>query len=86
VDNGALVVIDERELGPRLGAGREAEVYARDAATVLKPYRPGVGGHHAEAVALRALDGTVSRRGCSTSSSARAVPGWWWSAWPGRTS
>lgn len=43
--------------GPRVGAGREAEVYAWDDDAVLKLYRPGFGGHHAEAAALRSLDG-----------------------------
>jgi Ser/Thr protein kinase RdoA (MazF antagonist) len=42
--------------GPQLGAGREADVYAYGDA-VLKLYRPGFGGHHAETAALRALDG-----------------------------
>jgi hypothetical protein len=44
-------------LGPPLGAGREAEVYAWGDAAVLKLYRPGFGGHRAEAAALRSLDG-----------------------------
>jgi len=44
-------------LGPRLGAGREAEVYAYGDSTVLKLYRPGFGGHTVEAAALRSLDG-----------------------------
>lgn len=44
-------------LGPRLGVGREAEVYAWGADAVLKLYRPGFGGHRAEAAALTALDG-----------------------------
>lgn len=44
-------------LGPRLGAGREAEVYAWGADAVLKLYRPGFAGHRAEAAALAALDG-----------------------------
>lgn len=43
--------------GPMLGAGREAEVYAWGEAAVLKLYRPGFGGHQAEATALRCLDG-----------------------------
>jgi aminoglycoside phosphotransferase (APT) family kinase protein len=47
--------------GPRLGAGREAEVYAWGDAAVLKLYRPGFGGHHAEAAALRSLDGIAPR-------------------------
>jgi hypothetical protein len=42
--------------GPMLGAGREAQVYAWGEATVLKLYRPGFGGHRAEAAALRSLD------------------------------
>jgi len=42
--------------GPRLGAGREAEVYAWGDTAVLKLYRPGFGGHRAEAAALRSLD------------------------------
>ena len=45
-----------------LGAGREAEVYAWGDGAVLKLYRPGFGGHGAEATALRALDGTRDRR------------------------
>jgi hypothetical protein len=44
-------------LGPHLGGGREADVYAFGEAAVLKLYRPGFGGHHAETVALRSLDG-----------------------------
>jgi hypothetical protein len=44
-------------LGPMLGAGREAEVYAWGEDTVLKLYRPGFGGHRAEASALQSLDG-----------------------------
>lgn len=48
---------DDVALGARLGAGREAEVYAYGSATVLKLYRPGFGGHRAEALALTALDG-----------------------------
>jgi len=47
--------------GPRLGAGREAEVYAWGDAAVLKLYRPGFGGHRAEAAALRSLDGIAPR-------------------------
>jgi len=42
--------------GPLLGAGREAEVYAWGEGAVLKLYRPGFGGHIAEAAALRSLD------------------------------
>jgi aminoglycoside phosphotransferase (APT) family kinase protein len=41
----------------KVGAGREADVYAHGEAAVLKLYRPGFGGHRAEATALRALDG-----------------------------
>jgi Ser/Thr protein kinase RdoA (MazF antagonist) len=44
-------------LGPRLGEGREAEVYARGADAVVKLYRPGYHGHQAEASALAQLDG-----------------------------
>jgi aminoglycoside phosphotransferase (APT) family kinase protein len=44
-------------LGPKLGAGREADVYAWGDAAVLKLYRPGFGGHRAEAAALTSLDG-----------------------------
>jgi aminoglycoside phosphotransferase (APT) family kinase protein len=44
-------------LGPKLGAGREADVYAWGDAGVLKLYRPGFGGHRAEAAALRSLNG-----------------------------
>jgi streptomycin 6-kinase len=44
-----------------LGAGREAEVYAYDDQTVLKLYRPGFGGHRAEATALRSIDGIAPR-------------------------
>jgi phosphotransferase family enzyme len=40
-----------------LGAGREAEVYAWGDTAVLKLYRPGFGGHRAEAAALRSLAG-----------------------------
>lgn len=45
-------------LGPRLGAGREAEVFAWGTDAVLKLYRPGFGGHRAETTALTALHGT----------------------------
>ena len=44
-------------LGPRLGAGREADVYAWSDAAVLKLYRPGFDGHRAEAVVLRSIAG-----------------------------
>jgi hypothetical protein len=43
-------------LGVRLGAGREADVYASNDA-VVKLYRPGFLGHGAEAAALSTLDG-----------------------------
>jgi aminoglycoside phosphotransferase (APT) family kinase protein len=45
-----------RALGPQLGAGREADVYACGDSAVIKHYHPGFGGHRAEALALRALD------------------------------
>jgi hypothetical protein len=48
-------------LGPKLGVGREAEVHAFGDATVLKLYRPGFGGHRAEAAALQSLDGIAPR-------------------------
>lgn len=44
-------------VGPLLGSGREAAVYAYGDTAVLKLYRPGFGGQRAEAVALTALDG-----------------------------
>lgn len=44
-------------IGVRLGAGREADVYAWGGDAVLKLYRPGFGGHRAEATALAELDG-----------------------------
>jgi len=44
-------------IGARLGVGREAEVHAWGDAAVVKLYRPGFGGHRAEAMALGALDG-----------------------------
>jgi Phosphotransferase enzyme family len=43
--------------GPTLGAGREADVYAMGDSAVLKLYRPGFGGHRAEAITLRSLEG-----------------------------
>jgi Ser/Thr protein kinase RdoA (MazF antagonist) len=43
--------------GPRLGQGRQADVYARGADSVVKLYRPGYQGHQAEASALAQLDG-----------------------------
>jgi Ser/Thr protein kinase RdoA (MazF antagonist) len=45
------------EFGPRIGEGREADVYAYGVAAVVKVYRPGFGGHGAEARALRSLAG-----------------------------
>jgi ubiquinone/menaquinone biosynthesis C-methylase UbiE len=47
--------------GARLGTGREAEVYEWGDAAVLKLYRPGFGGHRAEAAALRTLDGIAPK-------------------------
>ena len=44
-------------IGSKVGEGREAEVYAWGADAVVKLYRPGYLGHHAESVALAALDG-----------------------------
>lgn len=44
-------------IGPKLGAGREAEVYAWGDDAVVKLYRPGYLGHRAESVALAKLDG-----------------------------
>jgi hypothetical protein len=44
-------------IGPRLGAGREADVYAWGDDAVIKLYRPGFSGHRAEALALASLDG-----------------------------
>jgi aminoglycoside phosphotransferase (APT) family kinase protein len=44
-------------LGPRLGEGREAEVYARGDDAVVKLYHAGYHGHRAEASALSHLDG-----------------------------
>ncbi|WP_211240058.1 hypothetical protein, partial [Promicromonospora kroppenstedtii] len=43
--------------GPRIGVGREAEVYAWGADAVVKLYRDGFAGHRAEAAALAALAG-----------------------------
>lgn len=40
-----------------IGAGREAEVHSWGDDAVVKLYRPGFGGHRAEAVALTTLDG-----------------------------
>lgn len=44
-------------IGPKLGAGREAEVFAWGDDAVLKLYRLGYRGHDAEAAALAALNG-----------------------------
>jgi aminoglycoside phosphotransferase (APT) family kinase protein len=44
-------------IGPKVGEGREAEVYAWGDDAVVKLYRPGYLGHRAEAVALATLDG-----------------------------
>ena len=44
-------------IGPQIGAGREAEVYAWGDGAVVKLYRPGFVGHRAESVALAKLDG-----------------------------
>jgi Ser/Thr protein kinase RdoA (MazF antagonist) len=44
-------------IGPRVGEGREAEVYAWGDDAVVKLYRPGYLGHRAESMALAALDG-----------------------------
>ncbi len=45
------------EIGPRLGVGREAEVYAWGDDAVVKLYWPGNRGHRAEAAALAGLEG-----------------------------
>lgn len=44
-------------IGAKIGAGREADVHAWGDNAVVKLYRPGFGGHHAEAQALATLDG-----------------------------
>jgi aminoglycoside phosphotransferase (APT) family kinase protein len=44
-------------IGPRLGAGREADVHAWGDDAVVKLYRSGLLGHRAEAMALAELDG-----------------------------
>jgi hypothetical protein len=44
-------------IGAKLGAGREADVHAWGDDAVVKLYRPGFGGHRAEAAALAELDG-----------------------------
>jgi Ser/Thr protein kinase RdoA (MazF antagonist) len=43
-------------IGARIGAGREADVHAWGGDAVIKLYRPGFGGHRAEALALATLD------------------------------
>jgi hypothetical protein len=47
---------DADMIGAKIGAGREADVHAWDDA-VVKLYRPGFGGHRAEARALATLGG-----------------------------
>jgi len=49
--------VREVAVGDRLGAGREAEVYAWGEHAVLKLYRPGYLGHRAESLVLAQLDG-----------------------------
>lgn len=44
-------------IGAKIGAGREADVHAWGDNAVVKLYRPGFGGHRAEAQALATLDG-----------------------------
>ncbi|MFD7023779.1 phosphotransferase [Promicromonospora sukumoe] len=44
-------------IGPRIGVGREAEVYAWGPDAVVKLYRSGFDGHHNEALALAGLAG-----------------------------
>nr|MDT0659680.1 phosphotransferase [Micromonospora sp. DSM 115978] len=44
-------------IGDKLGAGREADVHAWGEDAVVKLYRPGFGGHRAEAAALAGLAG-----------------------------
>ncbi len=44
-------------IGAKIGAGREADVHAWGDDAVVKLYRPGFGGHRAEAQALASLDG-----------------------------
>jgi hypothetical protein len=50
-------------IGARIGAGREADVHTWGDDSVVKLYRPGFGGHRAEARALATLDVTASPRG-----------------------
>jgi aminoglycoside phosphotransferase len=44
-------------IGPKLGEGREAEVFAWGDDAVVKLYRPGYRGHRAETTVLSQLDG-----------------------------
>jgi len=44
-------------IGAKIGAGREADVHAWGDDAVVKLYRPGFGGHRAEAAALAQLGG-----------------------------
>ncbi len=44
-------------IGAKLGAGREADVYAWGDDAVVKVYRPGFPGHHTEALVLASLSG-----------------------------
>lgn len=44
-------------IGPELGVGREAEVFAWEPDAVVKLYRPGFLGYEAEGAALRLLNG-----------------------------
>jgi Phosphotransferase enzyme family len=44
-------------IGPKVGAGREAEVFAWGDDAVVKLYRPGYQGHRAETTVLAQLDG-----------------------------
>lgn len=44
-------------IGAKIGAGREADVHTWGDNAVVKLYRPGFGGHRAEARALATLDG-----------------------------
>lgn len=44
-------------IGAKIGAGREADVHVWGDDAVVKLYRPGFGGHRAEAATLATLDG-----------------------------
>jgi Ser/Thr protein kinase RdoA (MazF antagonist) len=44
-------------IGAKIGAGREADVHAWGDDAAVKLYRPGFGGHRAEAAVLATLDG-----------------------------